>query len=63
MKSLTPADYETGFDLELEDDQARVDKVLKHYRPLFLIQGLRCTEWSLLQDNMTKSYSYVDTCL
>ena len=52
LKSTTPADYETGFDLELEDDQARVDKVLKHYRPLFLIQGLRCTEWSLLQDNI-----------
>ena len=52
LKSITPADYETGFDLELEDDQARVDKVLKHFRPLFLIQGLRCTEWSLLQDNI-----------
>ena len=56
LKSLSPADYATGFDLELEEDQNRVDKMRRHYRPLFMIQGLRCTEWSLLQDNT----NYVD---
>ena len=56
LKSLSPADYATGFDLELEEDQSRVDKLRRHYRPMFLVQGLRCTEWSLLQDNV----NYVD---
>ena len=56
LKSLSPADYATGFDLELEEDQNRVDKLRRHYRPMFMVQGLRCTEWSLLQDNV----NYVD---
>ena len=52
MKALQPVDYNTGFDLSTEADQATVTKMIDRYRPLILIQGIDCRDWTILQDNV-----------
>ena len=52
MKAAYPVDYNTGFDLAVEQDQKSVDKMIDKFRPLFLIQALDCKDWCLLQDNV-----------
>eukprot|EP00438_Fugacium_kawagutii_P029741 Skav215795 [mRNA] locus=scaffold3885:36272:44804:+ [translate_table: standard] len=51
LKALTPIDYNTGYDLNKQSDQEHVDFLLDRFKPLFLIQGIDCRDWSLLQDN------------
>ena len=48
LKALGPVDYNTGFDL----NKADVEHLLDFYRPLFLVQGIDCKDWCLLQDNV-----------
>ena len=52
LKSLAPIDYETGWNLYRKEDQQHVDRALEQYQPLFLMQGLDCKDWCLLQDNV-----------
>ena len=52
LKALEPIDFNTGFDLNKAEHQAHVDHLLDFYRPLFLMQGIDCTDWCLLQDNV-----------
>ena len=52
MKAAFPIDYNTGFDLAVEQDQDAVDKMLQRFKPLVLIQALDCKDWCLLQDNV-----------
>ena len=52
MKAAYPIDYNTGFDLALEQDQQSVEKMIHRFKPLFLIQALDCKDWCLLQDNV-----------
>ena len=52
LKALGPIDFNTGFDLNKTEHQAHVDHLLDFYRPLFLVQGIDCTDWCLLQDNV-----------
>ena len=52
IKAAYPIDYNTGFDLALEQDQQAVDRMLVRFKPLVLIQALDCKDWCLLQDNV-----------
>ena len=52
LKALGPIDFNTGYDLSKAEHQAHVDHLLDFYRPLFLVQGIDCTDWCLLQDNV-----------
>ena len=52
MKAAYPVDYNTGFDLAVEQDQQSVTDMLDRFRPLFLIQAVDCKDWCLLQDNV-----------
>ena len=40
------------YDLSKAEHQAHVDHLLDFYRPLFLVQGIDCIDWCLLQDNV-----------
>ena len=52
LKSLLPVDYNTGFDLKKTEDSKKVDDMFKEHEPLFLLQGIDCRDWCLLQDNV-----------
>ena len=52
LKSMEPIDYNTGYDLERPQHQRHVDHLIDSYKPLFLLQGLECKDWCLLQDNV-----------
>ena len=52
LKSLLPVDYNTGFDLKKNEDSKKVDEMLEKHEPLFLLQGIDCRDWCLLQDNV-----------
>ena len=52
LKSLLPVDYNTGFDLKKAEDAKKVDEMLVEHEPLFLLQGIDCRDWCLLQDNV-----------
>ncbi len=52
LKSLLPVDYNTGFDLKKTEGSKKVDEMLKEHEPLFLLQGIDCRDWCLLQDNV-----------
>lgn len=52
LSACTPMDYSTGYDLAAPSHQKLVRQVLDQYLPLFLIQSLHCTPWTLLQDNV-----------
>ena len=45
-------DYNTGFDLSQVTDQERVSSMIGRFKPLILIQGVDCKDWTLLQDNV-----------
>jgi hypothetical protein len=51
LKALQPIDYNTGYDLEKVTHQQHVDFLLDRFKPLFLVQGIDCKDWCLLQDN------------
>ena len=51
LKALQPIDYNTGYDLEKASHQQHVDYLIDHFKPLFLVQGIDCRDWCLLQDN------------
>jgi hypothetical protein len=51
LKALQPIDYNTGYDLEKASHQQHMDYLIDHFKPLFLVQGIDCRDWCLLQDN------------
>ncbi|CAJ1354878.1 unnamed protein product [Effrenium voratum] len=51
LKSLTPIDYSTGYDLYKQDDADMVTTGISRFRPLYVIMGVDCKDWCLLQDN------------
>ena len=51
LTTMVPVDYSTSFDLFQEEDQEAVTRAISRYRPLFLVQGIDCRDWCLLQDN------------
>ena len=52
LKALGPIDYNTGYDLSRSEHQSQVDHLLDSFRPMFLVQGIDCKDWCLLQDNV-----------
>ena len=52
LKAMRPIDYATGYDLNTTQHQQKVDFLIDTYEPLFLIQGIDCCDWCLLQDNV-----------
>lgn len=52
LKALGPLDYNTGYDLSRSEHQSQVDYLLDSFRPMFLVQGIDCKDWCLLQDNV-----------
>ena len=51
LRAMQPVDFSTGFDLANPSDQQQVDSMLTDKRPWFLVQGIDCKDWCLLQDN------------
>ena len=51
LKAAQPLDYNTGFDLSRKEDQIATDSAIEKLKPLVLLQGFSCTEWTILQDN------------
>ena len=56
LKAAEPVDYNTGFDLARKEDQDETEAAIDRLRPLVLIQGFSCKEWTILQDNC----NYID---
>ncbi|CAK9030852.1 Pentatricopeptide repeat-containing protein [Durusdinium trenchii] len=51
LSAAQPVDYATGWDLNNTSHQADLEDMLDSLRPLVLIQGIDCRDWSILQDN------------
>ncbi|CAK9087481.1 unnamed protein product [Durusdinium trenchii] len=51
LTAAQPVDYKTGWDLNNTRHQADLEDMLDSLRPLVLIQGIDCRDWSILQDN------------
>eukprot|EP00435_Cladocopium_sp_Y103_P039269 s577_g10.t1 len=52
LKSLTPIDYNTGYDLSKKQTRNDVHFQIQRHRPLLLLQAIDCRPWTLLQDNV-----------
>eukprot|EP00913_Durusdinium_trenchii_P028676 g26892.t1 len=59
LKAIEPVDYSTGFDLSLIPDQQRVSSMIDRFKPLILIQGVDCKDWTLLQDNVNYLHRHI----
>ena len=62
LKAIEPvdySDYSTGFDLSLIPDQQRVSSMIDRFKPLILIQGVDCKDWTLLQDNVNYLHRHI----
>ena len=52
LTAAMPLDYNTGTDLSTVEGQHWCFKIRKALHPLVLLQGLHCTPWLVMQENM-----------
>lgn len=46
LKAAQPVDYNTGFDLSQTRDQDATEAAIEKFKPLVLLQGFSCKEWT-----------------
>lgn len=56
LTAASPLDYNTGTDLSTVEGQDQCTRIRRGLRPLFLIQGIHCTPWLIMQENMNYNY-------
>ena len=49
LTAAMPSDYITGTDLSTVEGRHWCSKIRRALRPLFLLQGLHCTPWLIMQ--------------
>ena len=52
LKAAMPLDYNTGVDLSTVQGQNQCSRLRRSLRPLVLVQGIHCTPWLIMQENM-----------
>ena len=51
LSAAQPIDFTTGWDLNKPADQLQLEQLIGKLKPLVLIEGIDCRDWTILQDN------------